>query len=309
MPFASALAGPNSIVARREFIICTVVTVIIIPLMLVRNIQKLWPLATFSIVAIVYTSGLIVLRSLMELQDEGFPDIITGEPVAIGAQISLFRSSTDVVNALPIFCFAYNVHTTYPIIFAELNAPKRLSRMDKATGISMFACMAIYIMCGLSGYFYGIAMEEIQIIPGDCLKMYPSSFDVTIARFCIAVSVIASYTTLHFSARVIVEDLLKSMGLISQDGFVPRQFLYEIIVFVVCTVGVALVVQELDTVLGIVGSIAAIPFMFVFPGMLQTRIDTCKCFSLTSKYNGIALIVLGCSLAVAGFASTIKSLF
>merc|ERR1712083_1250394 len=122
--------------------------------------------------------------------------------------------------------------------------------MDKATGVSLFACMVIYILCGLSGYFYGVSVEEIQIIPGDCLKMYPSSIDVTIARSCL-------------------EALFKATGWLSQDGFTPWQFSCEIITYVACTLAVAMVVTELDAVLGIVGSIAAIPFMFVFPGLLQ----------------------------------------
>jgi len=303
-----AWAAPGSFVAQREFIICAVVGVIILPLMFVRNIQALWPLATFSVIAIIYTSGVIVVRSAMKLHENGIPEFVAGNPEPIGSQISWARSSTDIVKALPIFCFAYNVHTTYPLVFAELNAPRHLSRMDRATGLSLVVCAAIYILCGISGYFYGVAVDWVQIIPGDCLKMFPSTVDVTIARFCIAISVIASYTTLHFSARVCLEDLFKAFGWISEDGFTNRQRVSEIFAYVAFTVAVSMVVTELDTVLGVVGSVAVIPFMFVFPGMLQMKIDDSKIlFSLKNRYNGLALIVLGITMAIAGFVSAMAS--
>jgi amino acid permease len=209
VPVMSQWTSPDSIVAKREVIILAVAFCIILPLMFVKNIAKLWPLATFSVFAIIFCLGMIMARSIPEM---GKVETVMGEPSPnVGSQASWFRASASIIKSIPIFCFAFNVQTTYPLVFAEMNAPKSLTRMDKAVGISFFSCFVVYALCGICGLFYGVATQYLDsndptqagTVPGDALKMYPSGpIDVIMARFCIAISVVGSYTTLHFSARV-----------------------------------------------------------------------------------------------------------
>ena len=159
---------------------------------------------------------MIMVRSIYRLLHDVPLQYVMGEPEPdLASQISFARASFDIFKAIPIFCLAYNVHTTYPLVFGELKK-KRLSRMDRATGISLFACFIIYVCCGLCGLLFGVA-SRYKTIPGDALMMFPSEVDVTIARFCTVCSVIASYVSLHFSARVCIQDLCKACGWISQD--------------------------------------------------------------------------------------------
>merc|ERR1719443_2755102 len=44
VPVFHHLIGPDNILTKREFLICVVAVAILLPLMFVRNIQKLWPL-------------------------------------------------------------------------------------------------------------------------------------------------------------------------------------------------------------------------------------------------------------------------
>lgn len=270
VPVMSHWTSPNSIAANREVIILVIAACPILPLMFVQNIQKLWPLATFSVIAVTFCLGMIVARSIPLM---GEPETCMGEPSPTqGAQVSWFRASVQIIKAIPIFCFAYNVHTTYPLVFAEMDSPKSLTRMDKAAGLSLFMCFIIYVLCGVCGTYYGVATKYndgsdpkmIGVVPGDALKMFPEApADVILARFCIAISVVGSFTTLHFSARICLQDLLVKG---QEGGFTPRQRLFEIAIYLLCTVGVSMVLKQLDFVLDIVGAGAVIPFMFVFPG-------------------------------------------
>lgn len=314
VPVMSHWTSSDSIVANREFIICVLAACPILPLMFVQNIQKLWPLATFSVIAITYCLGMIMARSIPEM---GKPHNCMGEAKPYpGDEVSYFRASVSIIKAVPIFCFAFNIHTTYPLVFAEMDAPKSLTRMDKAAGFSLFACAIVYVLCGVCGYYYGVAQKysdpgntdpsKVGIIPGDALKMFPDGpIDVILARFCIAISVVGSFTTLHFSARICLQDLVVKG---QEGGFTPRQRIYEIFIYLLCTVGVSMVLKELDFVLDLVGSVAIIPFMFVYPGMLAIQMDgnNKECFSLKGKYNGYIMIILGVVLSIAGLAVTLS---
>jgi amino acid permease len=80
--------------------------------------------------------------------------------------------------------------------------------------------------------------------------------------------------------------------------------------FLVTTVGVSMVLKQLDLVIDLVGSVAVIPFMFVFPGLLAQKLDgqSEEVFSLKGKYNGSIMIGLGIVLACAGLGVTIAGL-
>jgi hypothetical protein len=185
VPVMSQWTSPNSVFAKREVIIIFVAVVILCPMMFIRNIQKLSPLATFSVLAIFYTMAMFVVKTSILLSSHPFPKCVMGEPKT--RDISLFRASVDILKSIPLFGSAYFVHTTYPLVFAELNpssctlaeSPKRsLTKgkmaMDKAAGVAMLVCFGIYIVVGVSGYIYGTVNTSDGVVPGDALLMFPN---------------------------------------------------------------------------------------------------------------------------------------
>ena len=70
------------------------------------------------------------------------------------------------------------------------------------------------------------------------------------------------------------------------------------------------IVTNLGLVFDISGSIAVIPFMFIFPGWLQVAMDSQnrEVVSLKGRYNGSAMIGIGVFLSVAGMAVTFSGL-
>ena len=199
---------------------------VLLPLMLIRNIQKLSALATFSVVAIVYTAVLFVAQALYVLSTKGAPELVVGEPSpSEGSQMSWGRASAGVIKALPIFAQVFFSHPSYPLIFAELRQPKRLTNsatsMDSVANFSLLFCCLIYMAVGLSGYVYGVAEQvssssasSLGVVPGDALRMFPPTPAATAARFAIAVAVVGAYVSVHFTTRTCIEDLLAKLLLL-----------------------------------------------------------------------------------------------
>jgi len=310
-PVFSQWVGHDSPLARRELIIVMIAVVVLLPLMFLKNIQKLSPLATFSVVAVSYTSCVFVARAASQLAANGWPAFTLLEPPensGDAAAVSLFCVSVSMFKSLPLYSSAYFVHTTYPLVFAELNT-RKLTRsrtsMDLAAGLCVAICFVIYVMVGGSGYLYG-ASAAVGDIPGDALVMFPNGADVVIARFCIAISVSASYLTLHFTSSKCLEDLVLPIG---SEGFSGKQRSVEVLLFLSTTVGISMVVKDLDVVLGVMGSVTVIPIMFILPGFMLLKLDlksTCL-FSIKSRFAAYTLIGCGICMAVAGLAVTLDS--
>jgi amino acid permease len=68
-------------------------------------------------------------------------------------KVSSFSLSLSVLKVLPVFCFAYNVHCTHSLVFAEMGKPKSLTKMDAVSAYALGFCAIVYIICGLVGYW------------------------------------------------------------------------------------------------------------------------------------------------------------
>jgi amino acid permease len=310
--------GKDSFIANRSVVILLSLAPIT-PMCFIKNIQKISPLATFSIVAIVYTVGMMITRAAFELSKKGIPQMITGELTnchqeadhySVGCyKVSSFRANLSVLKALPVFCFAYNVHCTHSLVFAEMAKPKTLTKMDLVSAYALGFCAIVYIICGIVGYWYVEASHfEDGTVPGNALLMYPPDIDVAIARVCIAVSVIGSFTTLHFSAFYCWQDLLLTEVPGKKSEFTFKQACTERFFFIAFCTGVALVIKELGLVLDLTGSVAIIPMMFCFPGMLQLKLNevvnggkSYPFYSPKSRFWGYFFIGFGVILSLSSF--------
>jgi len=314
---------PNAAWVSREAVILTNSFVVLLPLSFIRNIQAMSPLATFSIFAIFFTLGVLIVRAGLLVQEQGLPPVSWTE--ALPGQLTLMHASPAVLQAVPILCMAYTIHPTYPLVFAELKRPKTLTQMDRATNWAFAGCFFIYACCGTCGYVICAIFKggAVYPVPGDILTVWDQGgrfpLDVMLAKLAIAVAVVASYTSLHFAARTCIEDLLlrgkkgefdrSPGGVGGRATFNSRQLALENVAFVSGTMGVSLVVTQLDVVLNFVGALACMPFMFCIPGMLLHTMDggnmVAKLGSLKYRHNGMAFIIFGIMASLAALTTCI----
>ena len=341
--------------ARREVVLVLNAYGVLLPLAFIRNIQRLSPLATFSMASVGYALVMIVVRALeawsstRSSTSKAFPPLAWSAPAA-GSITMVDANPLSLLQAIPIFTFAYNIHPTYPLVFAELARPKTLTQMDRATAWAFGGCFTLYTLCGLSGIYLCAVASPAPVfpVPGDILTIWEVDgdatdipLDVMVAKVAISVSVISSFTTLHFAARTCFEDLLlggaqqqqqqqqQQQVSVAEEGegvgggggspgynggprpqphFSARGLALENVLFVSATMGVALAVQQLDVVLNFTGALCCMPFMFCLPGMLLRELDRdseSPVGSLKWRHNGTLAVVFGSVMCVVTTATAV----
>ena len=279
------------LIGSRPLVITVVTLLVPLPLCFLRTMQALAPMATISNIFRVWTVGVVVAQCCSLAADQGWPDIVADIPPA--HDTSTIVDSTMLIQAVPLICFSYMAHPTYPLVFKELKGAT-LKKMDRLTVTAFGLCASVYIVIGFFGYTFCV-MKNL-VTPGDILTAFDSTWDVNVARLGIAVSVCASYAALHFAARLCVEDLLgKKLS--------PRENLLEILVFVALTLGAALVIEGLSIVLAFVGGVFIVALLFIFPGLLLERMAA---DDGQSTLSGRAVYLFGFVVMALSLYSTFK---
>ena len=57
----------------------------------------------------------------------------------------------DAVTAIPLICFSYQCHVTFPLVYASMKG-KSLPRMKVVNLVCMVGCLMIYLVIGFAGY-------------------------------------------------------------------------------------------------------------------------------------------------------------
>ena len=94
-----------------------------------------------------------------------------------------------------------------------------------------------------------------------------------------------------------------------QRKFTFRQLVTEALVYLTCTMAVAIAVEKLDVVLNFTGAIACVPFMLIFPGLLLLKLDcnnTKDGFgSLRWRYNGYFFVAFGVGVCLVSITTSV----
>ena len=111
----------------------------------------------------------------------------------------------------------------------------------------------------------------------------------TIARVGIAISVLSSYVSIHYTIRTCFEDLCLSLTGRRLAGWRRAA---QPALFVTFTTCIALGGAEISTVLGLNGAICGVTWLFYFPAMLLRKDRTYR--------GGQALLVGGFGVVIQG---------
>lgn len=261
----------------RAVVLIIITALVILPLTLLRSIKQLQVPSSIAVFAILYLAADVISEA--------------ASADALAPDTSAIRIHTGIFAAIPIIAFAYNCHLTYPAVYAEL-PHGNLRSMDKVSIITYSLCSALYIGVGLAGYLlYGPSVY------GDVAKNMPDTIAAFIAHGGLAITAVVSYPLLHYVARLAILDILFGAGTgsalmdgatpsMTADGMsplLPREWLLTYRgqqlayygctgLFVTLTVVVSASVEDLDVIIGIVGSTVAVLQIFVFPGLLHMKL-------------------------------------
>eukprot|EP01084_Bolivina_argentea_P121217 214828_1 len=187
--------------------------------------------------------------------------------------------------------FAYTCHAnTFPIVNELKNC--KISRINQIIFYTMMFCCILYCTVGFSGYFtYGSECES------DLLVKYPkNSILIVIVRICLSIAVAFSYPLNIQPCRHCLSSLL--FNVTNADLELSNvKFILITTCLAIGSLFIAMTVDDLGIVLGLVGSTGINLMIFILPGLFYINIEdeTIKSDPLykCKKYGAVLLIVMG----------------
>jgi amino acid permease len=218
----------------RNIVMGVLSTVVCYPLCLLRNISALAYSSGAAIFAIAYMVIMVVVKSILALQERAssgggsgggdanvtaFLLLSDGRTAAVAPTV-LVRPSPSIFLAIPLIAFALQAHVQVPNIYAGLSTTKRNDLccrgkmlkqvwiMDWVLIASYAICLCFYIPAGIFGYLQFGDGDT----PADVLAKggYPENDPaVIVARICVTLTAMACVPINHFPARVAIWGLYR----------------------------------------------------------------------------------------------------
>ncbi|GLC38252.1 hypothetical protein PLESTB_000940900 [Pleodorina starrii] len=282
-------AGMPSWASDRHLIIGLLGLGVLLPMCLPRQMGALAAMNRVAVLGFLLGAGLVVFRGMQVALER--PELMSG--------VRLFNIGYHTLFAIPILVFGFNCHAMVVTIFHELEStpgvlvpvlpdsptafqrfryiprPKTRKLVGMLGVIMTSTCMvmAVYVAVGASGYLAFPGSVDANI-----LKTFPQDdLLLQIARAFISIIVLGSYPLTHHPARAGFEHLVKPARLsgatvTDQDGHpagVPVILSVAFtLVFVLGSTAVAEVVEDLGSVLRLLGGLCTSFIIFFLPGLL-----------------------------------------
>jgi len=277
------------------------VVVIVFPICLIRRMDSLKHISAVAMFFILAFSVTVVIRGIWVLTNTGLREedyraiekhwdtanstqCSTStyhdgcyEVVPPGDDVYLFRAGKDMLNAFPILCFAFLCHQNMFPIYEDLE-DRNHTRMTSASLISMLLCVCLYFSVGVFGYLTFLESNQPNVHTGksgDVLVLFAvqsKGFDfalvMDILRVGYGISLILSYPVMLFELRHILEKYAVGDD---ADYSLKRHLIVNFVVISVCT-AVAINVQSVGTMFGLIGSTTSPCIVFILPSVFYLKL-------------------------------------
>ncbi|KAL0100682.1 hypothetical protein PUN28_019224 [Cardiocondyla obscurior] len=228
----------------RPFVTALTSIIFILPLCFFKRLDGLSYASSVGCITIVYVLWLIIYKSF-DVKTDAVP------PIKIWPD-----NGYEVLQIIPIICFAYQSHMTAIPTYACMK-DRNLCKFTLCAVISMLICYGAYSVVGYFGYVtFGSGK-----VPSDILQGYTDkSAIVTVAIIAIAVKNFTTYPIVLYCGR----DALLGIFDANLDQIGVR-VIVTLIWFVLSLV-IAILVPDISPVINLLGSLSAM-FIFVLPGI------------------------------------------
>ena len=281
------------ILKNRRFWISMYMIILILPTAIPRKLDGLRYTSSLAIICF----GLITVTMAIYVFDDDINQCNDNDSCGI-KPFADFTSTDDILaffKAIPIYLFGFGSH---PLGFAMTNEllNSTFSRMNIVTTVAFTLTAILYIIVSLLGYFTFGEDVESNIL----LNYPPDDLLVSIARVGLSIAVAFSYPVVMTPGRHCISTTLfgKNASQISNIRF------YIITFGIICvTFTVAMIVDDLGVVLGIIGSTSAPMSILILPGlyyyMIEKKMDSLpinqrsRCCSLVNTYGSLMSLIIG----------------
>lgn len=289
-PLAAEFLSIDNSPNLRTNVLMLVGLCVALPLGMLRKIDSLTSLSALSIA--------FYLCLILKIFAEAVPNLAANE---WWYEVNWWKSE-GLLPCLPIFSMALSCQTQLFEFFDTMNDPS-LKRMQTVVGGAVHLCSTVYIMVGTLGY---IAFYDKKIT-GNILIFLTPSVITEIIKLGFILTVAVSFPLCLFPCRTSLHSLLFKQGFGHHDlavTVIPEvRFRILTISLVIVTIGVAIMLPNIEFVLGIIGSTIGTLICLIFPAVMFIH-DTSK--NTTEKRMAQILMGIGTFILIACTYSTLQ---
>jgi len=237
---------------------------IVLPLGLLRNMSSIAFFAYFS-------SGFYVIFIAVVIYRSALNGLFNFEWIQ---EIDLFIPS-GIFKVLPIFALAYTCQSQLFIIYASMDNPP-ITRIRSIMVRMISIVGAVYALIGVLGY--SMFKSDIK---GNMLLNYESDFLLKMIKFGFALSVVVGFPLMIYPCRqsiftLFLQKSIKYTSLNDSDStYIPPSVFRSLTLGIVTgTMIVAILIQNVETILGLNGALMGTFIAFILPSLCYSKILT-----------------------------------
>lgn len=256
-PLIEVAGGPEGGFTMRLAVIAGALCVLI-PLSSLRNLDGLKITSLIAICSVTYLIGVLVYEGGVSLGEDDFLDCDIGDSC-----LKVAEFSTDFLRTIPIICFAFTMQTSLPAIFAELKNPTK-ERFRTIVFVTVGVCTVVYSAAGSFGYFTFWESTQGNVLDG--FEELADNVPVAIGMAGITVTVTFSFPVLAVPLFDIINDRISPVERSKKQHFA--------VIFAVIGVQtiIAIFVEDVSLVFGIVGATCSTTISFILPSIFYLKI-------------------------------------
>ncbi|XP_067912914.1 putative sodium-coupled neutral amino acid transporter 10 isoform X2 [Heterodontus francisci] len=254
------LTGYPSTLGQRALLLLTITSVVVLPLCLEKEVSdSAWQ----SLISVIFYMLLMIVLLVYCLNS-----VLSGELVL--DNVSLWQWS-GIATCLPIFATSFCCHPLVLPMYFNLRG-QSVERMNIACKQATITTFTFYTLIGLCGY-----LPLTEAVPGDILAALPPSFVTHGIRAIFLISLTSSFPLIILPCRQAINTLLfeqqKEDGTFSVSGDMPlHQHVTATVLIVYCTMTVGVLVPDVETVLGIMGTTMGSVICFICPSAIHAKL-------------------------------------
>ncbi|KAJ3284182.1 hypothetical protein HDU79_008428 [Rhizoclosmatium sp. JEL0117] len=247
---------PESIIFSKQLWI-TVSMVLLIPVAFAKQLNSLKYTSALALCAVVYLVG-IVFGYFMA----GPLDSMPRRPE--WNEVTWVKIDGSFFKTVPIFVFAFTCHQNIFAVHNEL-VDNSVSQVKKVIHLSILTAFGVYQLIGIMGYLtFG------NTVGGNVISMYPPGAIITGGQISLAFLFLLSYPLQCHPARASLEKVLTG----GNTAIQMTEFRFTAITtgLLVSSYLIAISVDDLSTVLSLVGATGSTAICYILPGLLYYKL-------------------------------------
>lgn len=285
-PLFAYWLGKKSILANVPFITGLILTVVVYPLCLAKEIRFISYASTLSIFAAFIVAGIILMKSIQR-NINGFDS---------NAIIYFGKKPFSILSSTSIYSFALGAHQSVIQIYSELNN-RSATKMVTICFVNVISCFLFYSFFGLIGYF--LFYDQVQ---DNILKNLSISDPWNLlVKICVAFIIILTFPLMQYCCRNSIERIF-----FQKSEF--TWFRWSITAFLICIVsyGIGIGVPYISVIFSFSGATTGVFIMYLFPCLVYLKLETDWKRKIIPAIGIIFAILLGILCTISQILELLK---